>query len=384
MRGGTSRAVCFREDVLAEYSRESMERIVLAALGSPDGYGRQVDGLGGGISSLSKVMIVGKSDRVDTDVTFTFGQVDVTTPTIDWNGTCGNMSAAVGPFAIDEGMINAVDPVTSVRVFAANTGQRYIARVPVRNGEAQVEGDYSIDGVPSPGACIELEYLRPGGSLNGSLLPTGLAREVYELDNSQTVTVSVVDAAIPTVFVRASQLGVDIRKLPQELDAETGVHSVLEKVRCRASVRLGIASNYEEAHTKFLHTPKVALVGSSCTYRGTDGRAIDAGQMDFLVRAISMRRTHRTIPGTVSICAAVAAEIADTVVGEVAKTRRSKTVRIGHPAGVMELRVTGAVRNRQWSPTSVTTYRTARRIMEGSVFVPVGYLQNAIPWYGRK
>ena len=168
MRGGTSRAVCFREDVLAPYPPPVRERIILAALGSPDVHGRQIDGLGGGISSLSKVVIVGRSPEADSDVTFTFGQVDVHTPHIDWSGTCGNMSAAVGPFAIDEGIVPAVEPVTTIRVFSTNTGKRYVARVPVCAGQAVVEGEYSIDGVPAPGACITLEYPDPGGSLGGS------------------------------------------------------------------------------------------------------------------------------------------------------------------------------------------------------------------------
>ena len=170
MRGGTSRAICFGEEDLAPFDQLTRERIILAALGSPDMYGRQVDGLGGGISSLSKVAIIGKSILGDADVTFTFGQVDVRTPTIDWSSTCGNISSAVGPFAIDEGLVPAVEPITKIRVLATNTGKHYIAHVPVCDGQAKVEGAYAIDGVPAPGACITLEYLEPGGSLGGSPL----------------------------------------------------------------------------------------------------------------------------------------------------------------------------------------------------------------------
>ena len=222
MRGGTSRAICFREDVLDPYPQAVRENIILAALGSPDVYGRQIDGLGGGISSLSKVVIVGRSTEADSDVTFTFGQVDVRTPHIDWSGTCGNMSAAVGPFAIDEGIIPAMEPVTPVRVLSTNTGKHYVAHVPVCEGQAAVDGAYVIDGVPSPGACITLEYPDPGGSLGGKLLPTNMVRQQCELTDSRTVTISIVDAAIPTVFVRAGELDVDATQLAPELDADYG------------------------------------------------------------------------------------------------------------------------------------------------------------------
>src|SRR5919202_1690664 len=177
MRGGTSRAVFFKEEDLSSYDAPTRELIILAALGSPDPYGRQVDGLGGGISSLSKVGIIGRGTDPDTDVTFTFGQVDVERPFVDYLGTCGNMSAAVGPFAIDEGMMPATEPVTAVRVLSANTGKHYIAHVPVRDGRAETEGDYTIDGVPGPGARIVLEFLEPGGSLGKGVLPTGKVRE---------------------------------------------------------------------------------------------------------------------------------------------------------------------------------------------------------------
>jgi len=201
-RGGTSRAVFFDEADLAPYDAPTRDLIILAALGSPDPYGRQVDGLGGGISSLSKVGIIGRGAGPDAAVRFTFGQVDVERPFVDYLGTCGNMSAAVGPFAIDAGMIPAIEPVTPVRVLSTNTGKHYIAYVPVRDGRAELEGDYGIDGVPGPGARIALEFLDPGGSTGGRVLPTGRATDTLVLDGGRRVTVSLVDAAAPMVLCR--------------------------------------------------------------------------------------------------------------------------------------------------------------------------------------
>ncbi len=380
MRGGTSRAICFREDDLADYDGPTRERIILAALGSPDMHGRQVDGLGGGISSLSKVAIIGKSTRADSDVTFTFGQVDVRTPTIDWSSTCGNISAAVGPFAVDEGLVPALEPLTRVRVLATNTGKRYIAQVPVCDGQAEVEGAYTIDGVPAPGACIRLEYLEPGGSLGGGLLPTGRPRQELGLTDGRRVSVSVVDAAIPTVFVRAEEVGADVRRLAPELDGDQSLQARLEDIRCRGAVLLGLAASPEDAHTHSPAAPKIALVAPPARYRTSGGRDIEAGQMDVLARAISMGNTHRTFPGTVSMCTAVAAAVDGTVVHQVSRAASVGRLRIGHPAGVMELGAEVKRCGSEWRAERVITQRTARRIMEGSVLVPSQYLENR-PWF---
>lgn len=380
MRGGTSRAVCFREDVLAGYPADVRERIILAALGSPDVHGRQIDGLGGGISSLSKVVIVGRGRAADCDVTFTFGQVDVRTPLIDWSGTCGNMSAAVGPFAVDEGLIPAVEPITRVRVLATNTGKRYTAHVPVQDGRAAVEGDYRMDGVPAPGACIVLEFADPGGSLGGSVLPTGAPREACRLADARTLTVSIVDAAVPSVFVRAAELGADARRLAPELDGDTGLQQTLEEIRCWAAVRLGLATDLEQAHEQVQHTPKVVLVGPPTGYTASSGRTVKADDIDVVVRAVSMRLTHRAVPGTVSMCLAVAAQVEGTVVHEVTRACEAGGTRLGHPAGMMTVGATVSRRNGEWRAERVTTHRTARRIMEGAVLVPQKYLDGTA-WF---
>lgn len=380
IRGGTSRAVCFREDVLAAYPADVRERIILATLGSPDADGRQIDGLGGGISSLSKVVIVGPARGTDHDVTFTFGQVDVRSPLIDWSGTCGNMSAAVGPFAIDEGMVPAVEPITRVRVLATNTGKRYVAHVPVCGGRAAVEGDFPLDGVPAPGACIDLEYLDPGGTLGHGVLPTGKAREPYALADGRECTVSIVDAALPAVFVRAEEAGADACQLAPELDAHVPLQKTLEEIRCGATVRLGLAPDLDYAHERVQHTPKVVLVAPPTGYTTSSGGPVEADDIDIVVRAISMRTTHRTVPGTVAMCLAVAAQIEGTVVHEVVRPRDTQSTRLGHPAGIMAVGATVSHRNGEWIVERVTTQRTARRIMEGAVLVPRAYLDGTA-WF---
>jgi 2-methylaconitate cis-trans-isomerase PrpF len=380
MRGGTSRAVFFKEEDLASYDAPTRELIILAALGSPDPYGRQVDGLGGGISSLSKVGIIGRGSDPETDVTFTFGQVDVERPFVDFLGTCGNMSAAVGPFAIDEGVVPAVEPVTAVRVLSINTGKHYIAYVPVRDGRAETEGDYTIDGVPGPGARIALEFLDPGGSAGGCVLPTGRATDTLRLEDGRQVTVSLVDAAIPMVFVRAEELGASATELPQDLDANRALQDVLEEIRSRAAMQLGMAASVAQARDKVKAVPKIAMVAPSTSYRTTRDTPIGAEQVDLVSRMISMGKTHRTFAGTSSMCLAVAAAIPGTVVNAVAQRAFPDRVRIGHPAGIMEVGAKVRPAGDDWRVESVTTQRTARRIMDGHIYVPQSYLQGK-PWF---
>lgn len=383
MRGGTSRAVFFMEEALAPYDSRTQELIILAALGSPDPYGRQIDGLGGGLSSLSKVAIIGRGDDPDTDVRFTFGQVEVERPFVDFMGTCGNISAAIGPFAIDEGIVPAVEPVTAVRVLATNTGKRYIAYVPVRDGQAETEGDYTIDGAPGPGARIALEFLDPGGSLGGRVLPTGHASDTFVLEGGRGVTVSLVDATAPMVFVRADDMGVSATELPQALDANRSLQDLLEEIRCQAAVRLGLADNVGHAREKVKAVPKIAMVTPPTGYCTTRDAAIAREQVDLVARMISMGKTHRTFAGTSSMCTAVAATIPGTLVNAVAHQAIPHRVCIGHPAGVLEVGAKVQARGEDWYVESVTTQRTARRIMDGFIYVPQSYMQGK-PWFAMR
>jgi len=380
MRGGTSRAIFFAEETLAPYDARIRDLILLAGMGSPDPYGRQVDGLGGGISSLSKVAIIGRGDDPETDVRFTFAQVDVERPLVDYLGTCGNISAAVGPFAIDEGIVPAVEPVTAVRVLATNTGKRYIAYVPVRDGRAETEGECLIDGVPGPGAPIALEFLDPAGSLGGRVLPTGHASEIFELAGGGRITVSVVDAALPMAFVRMQEVGVTATALPEELDGNRPLQETLEEIRCLVAVRLGLAHSVSHARDAVKAIPKIAMVAPSTAYRTTRDLPIEPERVDLVARMISMGKTHRTFAGTSSLCTAVAAAIPGSVVQAVTQQALPDRVRIGHPAGVMEVGAKMQQRGDEWAVESVTTLRTARRIMDGYIYVPQQYMQGK-PWF---
>ena len=382
-RGGTSRAVLFREADLAAYDDDAQRAIILAALGSPDPYGREIDGLGGGISSLSKVCIVGVAGpETGADVTFRFGQVDVESPIVEFMGTCGNMSSAIGPFAVDEGLVEAVEPVTTVRILSVNTGQTYLCHVPVKDGRAEVEGDYSIDGVPGPAARIALEFLEPGGSLGKGLLPTGQVREAVTLADGRTFEVSLVDAANPLVFVRAVDLGSDATERPEEVDANKSLHATLEQIRDHGAVLLGLAPDAATAHSTVKARPKVMMVAPPASYCTTGGVDQPADRIDLTVRMLSMGKCHRTLAGTAGICTSVAAAIEGTVVHEVTRpgAGTSGEVRIGHGAGAIDIGVKAERRPEGWHVVSVSTFRSARRIMDGRIYVPSRYLDGTA-WY---
>ena len=374
MRGGTSRAVFFAEHDIAKYSSEDKNRIILAALGSPDPYGRQIDGLGGGISSLSKVGIIGRGSGTGTDLTFTFGQVDVHTPLIDWKGTCGNMMAAVGPYGIEEKLVAATNPLTKVRILATNTNQIIDAYVPVKDNQFQVEGDYAIAGVPGTGAPIQLDFINPRGNTAGLILPTGNSQDTIEISAEKTVTVSIVDVTIPVVFVRAKDVGGDVIKSPADLDADTGLQSLLEKIRTQAANKLQFSYSNGDSSIPSKAVPKVVMIGPSVPYQTSDDSHIASHQTDLCLRAISMGLTHRTIPATVSMCTAAAANISSTIVHDMIIKAPQGPLRIGHPAGVIEVGAEMKQINGTWQTNKITTYRTARRIMEGSILVPVSSL----------
>jgi 2-methylaconitate cis-trans-isomerase PrpF len=366
MRGGTSRAIFFREEALAKYDAAARDRIILAAMGSPDPHGRQVDGLGGGISSLSKVAVIGRQGSVN----FNFGQVEVERASIDWSGTCGNISAAVGPYAIDEGLWPVTEPVTHVPVRSVNTGKHFIAHVPVRGGMAETEGDYVIDGVPGSGAKITLEFLEPGASLGRGVLPTGMPVQEVQMPGHKAVKASIVDAVIPMVFVRAADMKADATKPAAELDKDTRLQNLLEAVRCQAAVLLGLAKTASEAHERSKAVPKVAMVAQAASYAASGTRFVQAREVDIVARAVSMGNTHRTFPASATMCAAVAASIEGTLVQEATGRPAEGRLRIGHPAGAIEVAAKVERKGGDWLVPSITTYRTARRIMEGYVVVP--------------
>jgi len=382
MRGGTSRCLFFHDADLPPNARER-DRILLAALGSPDPYGRQLDGLGGGISSLSKAVIIGPPSHAEADVDYTFAQVSVTEALVDYRGNCGNCTSAVGPFAIDERLVPALEPLTTVRLHNTNTRKLVIARVPVVGKEAAVEGDFEMPGVPGRGARIALDFLDPGGAATGKLLPTGQARESLEVPGAGTIEVSLVDATNPMVFVRARDLGLVGTESPEAMDRDMALSSRLEAIRVAGALRMGIPGS--------VAIPKIALVSSPASYRMLDGSEISARDVNLVARVISMGKCHRAFALTAAICLAVAARMAGTVVweslspsprpspppGERTKVRGQERsegdVRLGHPSGVLPIDAC-VERDGKGTPVArhVTVYRTARRLMEGFVLVPTG------------
>jgi 2-methylaconitate cis-trans-isomerase PrpF len=370
VRGGTSRALLFHRRDLPD-DRGAWDPIFLAALGSPDPGGRQLDGLGGGISSLSKVAVVEPPSRADADVDFTFGQVEVTRATVDYRGNCGNISSAIGPFAIDESLVPAREPTTMVRIHNTNTRKVIHAHVPVENGRAAVRGDFTLDGVPGTGARITLDFLDPGGAVTGRLLPPGRTQETLEVPGG-AITVSLVDATNPMVFVRAKDLGLDCTEHPGDLDGRPGLSVRLEAIRAAAAVRIGLARTPEEASRTSPAVPKIAFLAPPAAYRTLAGAAVESHALDLVARIVSMGKVHRAFALTGAMCLAVAARTAGTVAHEVATLAGpAGQVRIGHPSGILP--VGAAVRpGPDGAPLAqtVTVYRTARRLMEGFVLVP--------------
>jgi hypothetical protein len=371
MRGGTSRALFFRpEDLPVDPGLR--DRVVLKAFGGGDPYGRQVDGLGGAVSTTSKMAIIAPASVPDADVDYTFGQINVTEPMIDYGGNCGNISSAVGPYAIDEGLVRGTDPITTVRIWQTNTRKRIIAHVPTAGGVHAVEGDYAIDGVPGTGAMITLEFLEPGGAMTGHVLPTGRPAEPMDVPGLGPVTVSLVDAANPVVFVRSADLALAGIEMPERLDGDPDLLRRIEAVRAHGAVRMGLAATPEDATRRSPGVPKIAFVSAPTAYRTSSGRPVEAGEMDLVGRIMSMGKLHRSYALTGAICTAVAALIDGTVVHEAARPGAAgeRTIRIGHPAGIIEAGARVAQRDGQWLAEKVITRRTARRLMEGVVLVP--------------
>ena len=368
-RGGTSRGLLFLEEHFP-YPRDVASAILLGAFGSPDT--RQIDGVGGATSLTSKAIIVGAERRADTDVRMLFAQVGVALPTVDWGGNCGNMTSAVGPFAIDSGLVPVVEPVTTVRIRSVNTGVLVHAHVPVRDGRVLTEGDCVMAGVPGAAARIDLEWLEPGGSTTGRLLPTGRPRDRFVLSGGREIDVSIVDAANPTVFCAASAVGLTGAELPAALESAHEAMRWLEEIRSIAAEVLAIVPDRAAATRVSPGLPKVAFVAPRAAYRTTDGDTLAAETHDFHARLLSMQTAHRSYAGAGSICTAVAARLPGTVVHEctTAAADQLDVVRIGHPAGVMAVCVRMGGTDSDPEVVSATVSRTARRIMSGAVWVP--------------
>lgn len=367
MRGGTSKALMLhRADLPADQADWSP--IFLAAMGSPDPNGRQLDGMGGGVSSLSKVCVIGPPSREDADVDYTFAQISVTSSLVDYSANCGNMSSAIGPFALDEGLVampNGAEAV--VRIHNTNTRKIIVSRFMVEDGAAAVEGDLTLDGVAGSGSPIRLDFQDPGGARTGKLLPTGNAADVLAIPELGEVEVSMVDAANPCVFVAAAAVGAVGTELPQALEEDRALLAKLEAIRCHASVAMGLARSLGEA-AGIPSVPKVAIVSAPVAAPTLGARMLAADEMDILVRMISVGQPHRAVPLTGALCLAAACRVPGSVAWRMlAGAARTGDVRIGHPSGVVLVAADVETRADCVRIRHATVYRTARRLFQGEV-----------------
>ncbi len=368
MRGGTSRAVMFHRRDLPD--KAMWDPIFLAAIGSPDPNGRQLNGMGGGISSLSKICILAPSDRADADVDYTFAQVQIREAAVDYRGNCGNMSSAVGPFAVDEGLVRPNGETAVVRIFNTNTSKIIRSTFSLVDGRAATDGDLAIPGVAGTGAPVRLDFLSPGGSMTGRLLPTGNVVDWLEVPGVGSIEVSLVDAAKPCVLVRAADIGLSGTELPDALDANLAVLAKLENVRRAAAVAMGLAETEQQAGQSRA-IPAVGFIAPPMDAPTLSGETIQADQVDLTARFISNGQPHRALPVTSSLCIAVAARITGTVVNQALRSELAGSIRIGMPSGILTVG-SDVSRNRSgaWTVDSGAFYRTARRLFDGRIYVP--------------
>ncbi len=376
MRGGTSKAVVFRRDDLPE-ERSEWDGIFLAALGSPDPSGRQLNGMGGGISSLSKVCVVGPSDRPDADVDFTFAQVAIDRGLVGYGANCGNMSAAIGPFAVDEGLVTATGAEATVRIHNTNTGKIIHARFAMDGGLAAVDGGFTLAGVGGTGSPVRMEFRDPGGAVTGHLLPTGNVIDEIEVPGVGAVEASLVDAANPCVFVEADALGLTGTEGPAAIDGMAEVMGTLEAVRSRAAVMMGMAKTPKEATAKSPSIPFIGMVAPPRDAHTLAGERIIAAEGDLTARIVSNGNTHRALPLTAALCCATAARIEGTVVHRHRRPAKDAgdDIRLMQPSGILPVACTVLKTAEGWVAEQAGVIRTQRRLFEGRVLVPESRLK---------
>jgi len=386
MRGGTSKGVFLLDASLPAAARADpvlRDRLLLRLIGSPDPYGAQTDGLGGGTSSTSKVVLVARSARPDHDVDYRFGAVAIGQPLIDWSGNCGNLSAAVAPFAIAQGLVPAPrDGMATVRIWQANVGKTIVAHVPMLGGAVREQGDFMLDGVAFPAAAIELEFLDPGGGDGGAagpLLPTGRVVDVLTSPDGTPVEATLINAGNPTVFVDAQAIGLTGLEMQPDVNANPALLDRLEALRAQAAVVMGLAGSAEEATRERPATPKLCFVAPPADYRAADGRRVGAGDIDLLARILSMGRLHHAMTGTGGVAIAAAASIPGTLVQRLLPAAPAGgRVRFGHPSGTLSVAAQASRGDDgRWRIDQVSMTRSARRLMEGRVFVPWAELRGA-------
>jgi len=376
MRGGTSKGVFFTPDDLPAPARQpgaARDALMLRVTGSPDPYGKQIDGIGGATSSTSKVVIVGPSARPDCDVDYLFGAVAIESPVVDWSGNCGNLTSAVGPFAIERGLVSAPENgIAIVRIWQANIQKKIIAHVPMCDGQVQETGDFELDGVTFPAAEIKLEFLEPGADEDGeggAMFPTGNMIDKLDVPGVGVVEATLINAGNPTIFVDAVTLGLSGSELQPRVNTDAELLAKAEAIRANATVAMGLAATAAEATEKRPHTPKLAFVARPTGYTASSGKDVSSSDMDLCARIFSMGKLHHAMTGTGAVAIAVAAAIPGTLVSRVLGGGRRDEVRFGHPSGTLKVGADAAEQDGTWAVTKALMSRSARRLMDGQVFV---------------
>ena len=375
-RGGTSKGIIFKRTDLPEVAQqpgEARDKILLRVLGSPDPYKQQIDGLGNASSSTSKALILDKSTQPDHDVDYLFGQVSIDKPFVDWSGNCGNMTAAVGAFAVSQGLVDAdkipENGICTVRIWQKNISKTIIAHVPMQNGEVLETGDFELDGVTFPAAEVQIEFIDPADG-EGSMFPTGNLVDELDIPGIGRLQATLINAGIPTVFVNAADIGYTGKELQADINSDADKLAFFETLRAYGALKMGLIADLSEAQTR-QHTPKIAFVAPPQTYTASSGKTVEAKEIDLLVRALSMGKLHHAMMGTASVAIATAAAVPGTLVNLAAGGGDREAVRFGHPSGT--LRVGAAAEldgNGQWTAKKAVMSRSARVIMEGWVRVP--------------
>ncbi|WP_462163403.1 2-methylaconitate cis-trans isomerase PrpF [Pseudoalteromonas xiamenensis] len=375
MRGGTSKGVFFNLTDLpleAQVPGAARDAMLLRVIGSPDPYGKHTDGMGGATSSTSKTVILSKSTQVDHDVDYLFGQVAIDKPFIDWSGNCGNLTAAVGAFAIANGLVDAAriphDGVAVVRIWQANIQKTIIAHVPMTNGEVQETGDFELDGVTFPAAEVVVEFMDPSDG-EGDMFPSGNLVDTLEVPGIGTFPVTMINAGIPTLFFNAEDLGYDGTELQDAINGLVEVLKRFETIRAHGALKMGLISDLSEAEAR-QHTPKIAFVGKPKAYVSSSGKAIAQTDIDVNVRALSMGKLHHAMMGTAAVAIATAAAIPGTLVNLAAGGGERSVVTFGHPSGTLRVGAEAKCVNGQWRATKAIMSRSARVLMEGTVRIP--------------
>jgi len=378
MRGGTSKGVFFRLQDLPQSCQvpgAARDKLFMRVIGSPDPYSAHIDGMGGATSSTSKCVILSKSSRPDHDVEYLYGQVSIDKPFVDWSGNCGNLSTGAGAFALHAGLVDASripdNGTCVVRIWQANIGKTIIAHVPVANGQVQETGDFELDGVTFPAAEIVLEFLDPSddGEEGGSMFPTGSLVDDLEVPGIGMLKATMISAGIPTVFVNAEDIGYQGTELREDINGNPEALARLESIRVAGALRMGLIKTAEEALTR-QHTPKVAFVSRPKSYRASSGKNIEAGEVDLLVRALSMGKLHHAMMGTCAVAIGTAAAVPGTLVNLAAGGGERQAVRFGHPSGTLRVGAEAKQIDGQWTVTKAIMSRSARVLMEGWVRVP--------------